>query len=403
MERLEQFAAELQQHLQTTILPFWIDRMQDGRGGFHGRITGAGELVADAPRGAILYGRILWTFSAAYRVLRNPEYLEVAARAKNWLLEHFYDRQYGGVYWEVAADGTPLDMHKQFYALGFAIYGLSEYHRATGDREALEYAVQLFEAIEAHAFDRRYNGYVEAAGRDWTPVSDMRLSDKDDNEPKSMNTHLHILEPYTNLYRVWPDERLRDRLVNLLEVFLDRIESPETHHLGLFFDDEWNEKSQGCFSYGHDIEASWLLLEAAQTVGDPVLTERVKHHCRMIATAALEGYLPDGSMIYEHHADGTLDEERHWWVQAECVVGLTWLHLYHHDAGALGKAVRTWEYIRTHLVDSEAGEWFWSIRADGTVNRTDDKAGFWKCPYHNSRMCLEVMACAKAEKDPAEV
>ena len=385
MERLDRLAADMERHLQEIILPFWIGRMQDGRGGFYGRITGEGALDAEAPRGAILYSRILWTFSAAYRTLKRPEYLECATRAKTWLLSHFYDEQYGGVYWEVAADGTPLDCRKQFYALGFALYGLSEYHRATGDGKALEYAVRLFETIERHAFDTMRNGYIEAASRDWNPIDDMRLSDKDDNTPKTMNTHLHILEPYTNLYRVWPDARLRERLINLIGIFLDKIESPLTHHLGLFFDNDWCEKSCGVYSYGHDIEASWLLLEAAHAVGDAELTERVKRHSRRIADAALEGY----------QSDGSLDRERHWWVQAECVVGLTWLCTYHGIGEALAQAEKTWEYIRTHLVDTADGEWFWSIREDGSVNRTDDKAGFWKCPYHNSRMCLEVMSCAK--------
>ena len=394
MERLDRLAAELERHLQEVILPFWTDRMQDGRGGFHGRITGENNLDAAAPRGAILYSRILWTFSAAYRALGRPEYLECATRAKEWLLGHFYDEQYGGVYWEVTADGTPLDTRKQFYALGFALYGLSEYHRATGDREALEQAVRLFETIERHAFDNARNGYIEAAARDWSPIEDMRLSDKDDNTPKTMNTHLHILEPYTNLYRVWPDARLRERLENLVGIFLDRIESPMTHHLGLFFDNDWHETSRNVYSYGHDIEASWLLLEAAQAIGEDELTERVKRHSRRIADAALEGYQSDGSLIYEHRADGSLDRERHWWVQAECVVGLMWLYTYHGIGEALAQAEKTWEYIRTHLVDTAGGEWFWSIREDGSVNRTDDKAGFWKCPYHNSRMCLEAMACA---------
>ncbi len=395
MERLDRLAADMERHLQKIILPFWIGRMQDGRGGFYGRITGEGALDAEAPRGAILYSRILWTFSAAYRTLKCPEYLECATRAKTWLLSYFYDEQYGGVYWEVAADGTPLDCRKQFYALGFALYGLSEYHRATGDGKALEYAVRLFETIERHAFDTMRNGYIEAASRDWNPIDDMRLSDNHAHTPKPLNTHPPNLDPYPNLYRVWPDARLRKRLINLIGIFLDKIESPLTHHLGLFFDNDWCEKSCGVYSYGHDIEASWLLLEAAHAVGDAELTERVKRHSRRIADAALEGYQSDGSLIYEHRADGSLDRERHWWVQAECVVGLTWLCTYHGIGEALAQAEKTWEYIRTHLVDTADGEWFWSIREDGSVNRTDDKAGFWKCPYHNSRMCLEVMSCAK--------
>lgn len=395
MTTLNRLAEELGQHLQTHILPFWIDRMQDGQGGFIGRISGNGIPDPDAPRGAILYSRILWSFSAAYRQFHRPEYLNLATQAKEWLLKYFYDTEYGGVYWMVDRLGQPIDTHKQFYALGFAIYGLSEYARATGDREALEYAIRLYHSIEQHALDPIHGGYLEATERDWHPRTDMRLSLKDDNAPKSMNTHLHILEPYTNLYRVWPDADLRKALMRVIELFLRRIENPDTHHLGLFFENDWRIENPGTVSFGHDIEASWLLLEAAMTVNEPSLTEQAKRHARMIAEAALEGYLPDGSLAYERDAHGTLNRERHWWVQAECVVGLTWLAVFHNLPEAIEKAEKSWEYIKTHLVDREQGEWFWSIREDGSINRDDDKAGFWKCPYHNSRMCLEVMNCAR--------
>lgn len=395
MTKLNRLAEELSQHLQENILPFWINRMQDGQGGFIGRISGDEGLDPEAPRGAILYSRILWSFSAAYREFHRSEYLDLATKAKQWLLKNFYDAEYGGVYWMVDPFGRPLDTHKQFYALGFAIYGLSEYSRATGDRETLEYAIRLYHSIEQHAFDPILGGYIEATERDWRPRADMRLSLKDDNAPKSMNTHLHILEPYTNLYRIWPDDDLRKALIRMIELFLQRIEIPETHHLGLFFEDDWQIVHPGVVSFGHDIEASWLLLEAAMAVNEPSLTERVKQHTRMIAEAALEGYFPDGSLAYERDAKGALVRERHWWVQAECVVGLTWLAVFHDIPDALEKAQKCWEYIKTHLVDLEYGEWFWSIREDGSINRDEDKAGFWKCPYHNSRMCLEVVNCAR--------
>lgn len=386
--RKEEFISEL----RSGILPFWMGKMADGGGSFHGRMTGTGELEPQAPKGAIMYGRILWTFAAAYRVFGDKEYLATADAAKNYLISKFYDRLYGGVYWSLDANGNPLDTKKQFYALGFAIYGLSEYHRATGDVQALEYAIKLFESIEEHSFDRLRNGYIEAATRDWQEIGDQRLSAKDANEKKSMNTHLHILEPYTNLYRVWKDKRLERQLRNLIGIFLDKIESPQTHHLGLFFDEEWNEKSTGTYSYGHDIEASWLILEAVMELGDPALTEKAKSHCADIAAAAMQGYMPDGSMIYEHHADGGLDKERHWWVQAETVVGLLWMWKYHGDQSALDKAEKTWEYIKTQMIDRREGEWFWSVMPDGSINRRDDKAGFWKCPYHNGRMCLEAIS-----------
>lgn len=386
----KELRAELLAELHDNILPFWQQRMTDPRGGFFGRMTGQGELQAGAARSAILYGRILWTFSAAYRTTGHEEYRTTAAWACDYLLSHFIDRQYGGVFWSVDAEGEPLEDKKQFYALGFAIYGLSEYARATGDAHAIEEAAALFHAIEAHSYDPTHNGYEEAATRDWQPIADMRLSDKDANERKTMNTHLHILEAYTNLLRVWPDEKLRRQTRNLLEIFLDRIVDTRTGHLGLFFDDRWQLKSPGIYSFGHDIEASWLLLETAFALGDDALTDRTRACCSRMADAALEGYSEDGSLFYERHADGTLDRERHWWVQAECVVGLFYLYRFHGRHEALAPSIRTWRYIREHLVDRKDGEWWWSILPDGTINRSDDKAGFWKCPYHNGRMCMEV-------------
>lgn len=390
--RLTDFRRELLKELTGNILPYWTEKMRDPAGGFYGRISGTEELNAEASRGAIMYGRILWTFSAAWRLLRRPEYLAAATEAKEYILRRFVDPEYGGVYWSLAADGTPLDTKKQFYALGFVLYGMSEYARATGDGEARQCALSLYRCIEEHAFDRKRNGYFEAQTRDWREIADMRLSDKDANEKKTMNTHLHILEPYTNLYRIHRDEELRARLENLIDLFLTRIENPESHHLGLFFDEEWAEKSRGVYSYGHDIEATWLLLEAARETGDECLVARVQRHCLRIADAALEGYRPDGSMIYERHADGRLDRERHWWVQAETVIGLFYLYRFYGNGYALDRALQSWEYIKTRLIDRKAGEWFWSILPDGTVNRRDDKAGFWKCPYHNSRMCMEVIS-----------
>lgn len=362
----------------------------DGKG-FFGRMTGEGRLVPDAPRSAILCGRILWTFSAAYRMRQREEYLRTATAARDFLLERFLDPVHGGVYWSVDAAGAPADPKKQFYALGFTLYGLSEYARATSDERSLHEAIGLFRTIEAHAFDPCNNGYAEAAARDWAPLGDVRLSAKDANDPRTMNTHLHILEAYTNLLRIWPDAELRRQTRNLLELFLTRIMQPNGH-LGLFFDERWQLRSGGQFSYGHDIEASWLLLETAAVLGDESLVARTRTSCRRIADAALEGLLADGSMIYERHPDGSQDFERHWWVQAECVVGLFYRYRFHGCPEALDRALRCWEYIKTHLIDRQGGEWWWSILPDGSVNRTDDKAGFWKCPYHNGRMCMEIAA-----------
>ena len=389
---LDLLKEEMQAVLTNNILPYWIDKMIDPvNGGFYGRITGEEVLMPEAEKGAILNARILWTFSAAYRLLKREEYLEAATRAKRYLIEHFYDANFGGIYWSVDYLGNPIDTKKQIYALGFAIYGLSEYHRATGDAEALTYAIHLFESIETHSFDNEKNGYCEALTREWGEIADMRLSEKDANERKTMNTHLHILEPYTNLYRVWKDDRLKKQLRNLIEIFIDKILNKETAHLELFFDDDWQSK-YNIVSYGHDIEASWLIHEAAIELGDEELLKRVEPWVVRIADVATEGYTPHEGMIYEKNLDnGHVDKDRHWWVQAESVVG--YINLYQHfgKEDAFDKAADCWTYIQKHLLDNEHGEWFWSIRADGSINRVDDKAGFWKCPYHNGRMCMEVI------------
>jgi mannobiose 2-epimerase len=377
--------------LQQNILPFWINRVTDRQnGGFVGRISGDGIVHPDAPKGAILNARILWTFSAAYRLFHKREYLETATRAKEYLLTRFWDNQYGGVYWQVAADGTPLDTKKQIYAQGFAIYGLSEYARATGDKVALEKAIELYHLIEQHSFDKDLNGYLEAFTGQWEEIADMRLSDKDENEKKTMNTHLHILEPYTNLYRVWPTTELKNSLRNLIELFLDKILA-HTGHLQLFFDEEWHNK-QKIVSYGHDIEASWLLYEAAVVLGESDLTDRVIDVISSVVKAASEGLQSDGSLIYEKNGTtGHIDYDRHWWVQAEAVVGFWYAYKLFGKEEYRLKADNCWQYIQHHLVDKTNGEWHWSINSDGTINTADDKAGFWKCPYHNGRMCMEMI------------
>ncbi|WP_349831237.1 cellobiose 2-epimerase [Bacteroides fragilis] len=383
---------EMQKELTTRILPYWMERMVDQEnGGFYGRITGQEELMPRADKGAILNARILWTYSAAYRLLGREEYKEMANRAKRYLIDHFYDSEFGGVYWSLNYRGEPLDTKKQIYAIGFAIYGLSEFHRATGDPEALMYAVRLFNDIEFHSFDGLKNGYCEALTREWNEIADMRLSEKDANERKTMNTHLHILEPYTNLYRVWKDARLERQLYNLIGLFTEKILDKDTSHLQLFFDDDWQSKYP-VVSYGHDIEASWLLHEAARVLGDAGLIAEIEPVVKKIAAAASEGLTSDGGMIYEKNlTTGHIDGDYHWWVQAETVVGYYNLFRYFGDRGALQHSIDCWEFIKRHLTDDVHGEWFWSLRADGSLNRDDDKAGFWKCPYHNGRMCIELL------------
>ena len=270
--------AEVRAELEKDILPFWLERMQDPAGGFYGQMDGNGRLMPDAPRGGILCARILWTFSAAYRVLGRSEYMDAARNAFSQIRDKFFDREFGGIYWSLNADGTPLDTKKQFYAIAFAVYGCAEFFRATGEEEALELAIKQWRSIEDHSLDSIKGGYIEACTRDWQPIADMRLSEKDRNDAKTMNTHLHILEGYTGLYRVWKDETLRRRLVELCEIFMNKIVRPDGH-LGLFFDEDWRSQSE-TVSYGHDIEASWLLCETAELLDDPALLARVRACCR---------------------------------------------------------------------------------------------------------------------------
>jgi mannobiose 2-epimerase len=388
---MQNLKEELKQELIDDILPYWIKKTIDKEnGGFYGRIDGHEQLHKQANKGAILNARILWTFSAAYRLLHDPQYLEIAERAFRYIQDHFIDKEYGGVYWELDYQGNPVSTRKQIYAQGFAIYGFSEFYRATGKQEALNEAIQIFHLLEKQAYDPEYGGYIEALNRDWQPIEDMKLSARDANVPKSMNTHLHILEPYTNLLRVWRDPALVKAHEQLIHVFYNHIISSKTHHLILFFDEKWTGQSEKVFSYGHDIECAWLLYEAAEVWGDEELLAQVKPISIAVANAAYEGLQEDGSMIYESE-ENHFDQDRHWWVQAETVVGSAYAYKISGDISYLNIAKKTWQYIQEHILDRENGEWVWSAYPDGRQNHTDDKAGFWKCPYHNARMCMEII------------
>ena len=383
-------ATQVRKELTDNILPYWMARMCRPDGGFYGRIDGKDETDEISPVGNVMTARILWTFASAYRLFGKQEYLDMAARAKNVIINSFYDTGYGGTYWSVNPDGSPHDTRKQIYAVAFTIYGLAEFNRATGDGQALEYAIKLFNAVEEHSFDSGKGGYYEAFTRSWEEIEDMRLSEKDANERKTMNTHLHILEAYTCLYRVWGNSRLKERLHGLIKAFEEHIIGPDGH-LRLFFDNDW-KCGYEIISYGHDIEASWLLHEAAMVLGDAEVLSRVEAMVPRIAAAAGEGFSPEDGMIYERHGgNGHADTERHWWVQAETVVGYLNLWDCLGMQEGLENALMCWDFIKAHLIDREKGEWFWSLRADGTVNREDDKAGLWKSPYHNGRMCMEII------------
>jgi mannobiose 2-epimerase len=383
---------ELSRELEN-ILVYWNDFCIDKEfGGFVGKRDHYNRQIGGASKGIVLNSRILWTFSAAYNFTQNPDYLAIADRAYHYISEYFNDRQFGGLFWELDEKGEVLNGRKQIYAQGFGIYGYSEYYKASNNPQALADAVSLFGLIEKYSFDPVEGGYFEAFANDWTTLEDFRLSIKDANEPKSMNTHLHILEPYTNLLGIWPDEKLKVRTAALIRIFLDKIIDHRTHHFNLFFGEDWKVNSS-IISFGHDIEGAWLLYEAAIVLGDKqLITEVSDNLIKMVDITLAEGCDADGSVFNEKDIlSGHLDDDKHWWMQAEAMVGLAYAWKITGKDIYYNQLVKVWNFISTSMIDRVNGEWFWRVDKDGIPVTSEDKAGFWKCPYHNSRALMEVI------------
>jgi mannobiose 2-epimerase len=375
--------------LLSNILPFWLNNsIDDDHGGFRGQI--ANDLTFDphAVKGLILNARILWTFSKAFSVYRYPVYLVAARRAYEYLTSFFSDAEFGGLYWMLDFEGRPIDTKKRIYGQAFTIYALAEYAYASGESDALTRAMRLVGQIESAAHDPRRGGYFETCERDWTLAADQRLSEVDMDEKRSMNTHLHLLEAYAALLRVHEDPAVRLRLRELIEIFLHRILNPITHHFILFFDERWRPRSKK-ISFGHDIEGSWLLCEAAEVLGDAQLLARARQTAVEMAQAVCEqGIDADGGLLYEADATGIIDAAKHWWPQAEAVVGFLNAGQISGQPHFLRAAERSWAFIEEQIVDHVHGEWF-SLASQSGADQ--EKVGPWKCPYHNSRTCFEVM------------
>jgi mannobiose 2-epimerase len=390
-ELFAQLKDEMSHELQS-ILDYWTRNTIDKEnGGFYGRINGQNQIIPNSDKGAVLNARILYTYSAAYRILKNPKLIDIAHRAKIYLLEKFWDQEHGGIYWMLDYKGNAADTKKQIYALSFAMYALTEYFRVTNDKEALDYAIQLFELIEKYSFDKDLNGYFEAYSREWELLEDLRLSEKDENERKTMNTHLHILEAYTNLYRVWPNKKLQKQLRNLIEIFTEKIIDKTTNSFNLFFDESWFSKSE-ISSFGHDIEGTWLLYEAAEVLNDKALIVNIEDVIlKMIDQVAKNGLDADGGMVYEGKQRKVIDFDKHWWPQAEAIVGFVNAWQLSKNEDYLEKAINVWTFTKNKIIDKQNGEWFFRVNREGTPYIEEDKVGPWKCPYHNSRACLEII------------
>jgi cellobiose epimerase len=384
---LRQQASDELQH----ILDYWTAHALDHQyGGVKGRIDNNNVVDPRADKGAVLHARVLWTFSAAYNLQQKDAWKTVASTIFRYLSTWFIDLQHGGVYWTVDFTGRAAETKKQVYAQAFVIYALSEYYKATRDEQAKKLAIELYHLLQQYSYDAVKGGYLEAFTKDWQLIEDVRLSAKDANEKKTMNTHLHVVEAYANLYTVWPDASLALQIRQLLNVFYDKIIDHKTGHLHLFFDEDWQVKGD-LISYGHDIEASWLLPEAAEIIRDASFIEKYRKLALNMTEAVMPGIDADGGLWYEYEpAHQTLIKEKHWWPQAEAVVGFINAWQISGEQRYADYALRNWQFINRHIIDKQKGEWFWGVKEDYSIMQ-EDKVGLWKCPYHNGRACLEII------------
>ena len=381
---------EFENELTDNILNYWVKKVYDPqRRSFIGLIDRNEVPHPDVAHGVVLISRILWTFSAAYQLYPTAIYQKMADEAYRILIENFWDNENGGVYWSVKPTGEVDDSSKQFYAQSFAIYGFAEYARTFGHKQSKELAVSLWHLMERFAFDPENGGYFEARAANWTDPARDFITPAGDNSKKSMNTHLHILEAYTNLFRIYPDEELKNKIVHILDMFTQHIINPENHHFHLFFDTDWSVKSTA-ISYGHDIEGSWLLWEAAEVIHDKQLMEKLKPILVNMAYAVGHAAIDPSGGLYNESEGDHWDKNFHWWPQSEAVVGFYNAWQLIGDSQFLQWSKGTWEFIKKHQVDHINGEWHSLVGPDLKVLPAA-KVSPWKCPYHNGRMCLEMI------------
>lgn len=408
MEEIKKLSGEAREHLLGRIIPFWRGLRDDVNGGWYGYMSYGLETDKEAVKGCILNSRITWFFANAYLCCKNgliaagecekhgytPEDILAEARhGYEFLKEHCLDRTNGGIYWSLHADGTPEDTTKHTYNQAFCIYALSSYYEATGDAEGLKTAFELFELIEEKCTDEV--GYLEAFTVDFKPESNEKLSENGVMAAKTMNTLLHVFEAYTQLYKVSKDERVGARLGWIMDTFADKIYNPERHRQEVFFDENYHSIID-LHSYGHDIETAWLIDHGVDVLGKESYRSKLSPITKDL-TAQIYKIAFDGHSLANECDKGVVNEHRIWWVQAESVIGF--LNGYQRDrshAEYLEAALRQWEFIKEYVIDKREGsEWFWEVDKNGKPYPDRPIVEPWKCPYHNGRMCMEIMRRAE--------
>lgn len=375
-----------------SIASWWLDNSIDNiNGGFIGEIDDKGNQIFHANKGIVLNSRILWFFSELAIKTKNTAHTLAAVRSFNYIISYFDDAEFGGAFWELDCQGQVVNSKKQTYAQCFCIYAFSSYFKLTGSKLALCKAEQYFQLVEMHAFDNENGGYIEAMSQRWDSVEDFRLSAKDKNVPKSMNTHLHVLEAYTAFYQIKKDAQTKNALAGLLDAFIDNIVDSHSGHQKLFFDMKWNDLSEA-FSYGHDIEASWLLYEAIEVLSDLRIAKKAYPVVLKLASSCLNEAIGSKGQVCDEFvfSTQTKSEQSDWWVQAEALVGFLNAYSLTKDKRYFDACIKIWDYIDQYHLDKSCGEWHWVSKNDLSFLQPRYKVGFWKAPYHNGRAMMEL-------------
>lgn len=391
---MKEWQNEFRRELVERIIPFWQKLKDDEHGGFYGYMDIDLNLEKEADKGCILNSRILWFFASAAMCLKDEELLQYADHAYRFLRDHCMDTELGGVYWSVKYDGTVADDTKHTYNQAFAVYALAAYAQATGKQEAIDLAWEIYHTIETKCRDEK--GYLEALTRDFQPVSNEKLSDNGIVASRTMNTFLHVFEGYSGLYQATRDERIAACLREMLDMFYAKIYHPQRRRQEVFFNDDY-QPILDLHSYGHDIESAWLLDWGCTLMEDEALNAKLIPVLTEMAQNVYEKAY-HGNGLFNECENGVNDENRIWWVQAETVVGFMNAWQRNPDKTYFLEAAKeVWQYIQKEIVDDRPGsEWFWLVHPDGTPGWQKEIVGPWKCPYHNGRMCIEMIRRLKA-------